>query len=161
VAGFSPASLYEYFDSRAALVAALASRASESLGEALRGAVRGTRAPKTALLRIGLAYVAWARAHPEEYRLLFDRLPSRRTTLRQQPGAESPYRTLLDTVASARNAGQLVARGPHADERIAYGFWALAHGLSMLQLTHLARFEMDFEAADRAALSAFIEGHAP
>ena len=35
---------------------------------------------------------------------------------------------------------------------------ALAHGMAMLQLTHLRGYPTDFEATDRQALEAFVAG---
>ena len=74
-AGFGPASLYEYFDGRDAIVAALAQQAGASLRLALEKPAKKTRTPRAGadlLVALGLAYVAWAKAHTEDFLLLFE-----------------------------------------------------------------------------------------
>lgn len=161
-AGFGPASLYEYFDGKDAIVAALAREASASLALALeRAAASSKKSDRGLLVGLGLAYVAWAKEHPEDFLLLFDRLPSKRKSLAEGPAPESPYRVVVDAVRRAAEAGAVRARGPAEVERLAYGLWATAHGMAMLQLTHLASFEASFAAADRAVLEALASGFAP
>jgi len=155
-AGFSPASLYEYFDGKAELVSALAARAQALLLDRLRRAAGG-RAPAAALVEVGLAYVAFAREHREDFLLLFTGLESRRSGLLQAVPIDSPYELLAVTVRAAlarqgRNHPSEVVDGA------AYALWAAAHGMAMLQLTHLARFSADFPTADRKALLALVKG---
>jgi AcrR family transcriptional regulator len=155
-AGFSPASLYEYFDSRLAIIRALALEASASLRIALRE-VR--RVDKTrGLAPLGMAYVRWARDNPQDFSLVMSRLPAVRGSQEQAPDAASPYVVVLEAVAEAAGAGVVVARGSKQIEEIAYGLWATSHGLATLQTTHLAGFDADFEAADRRILEAFVAG---
>ena len=45
-------------------------------------------------------------------------------------------------------------------EEMAYSLWALAHGMAMLQQTHLRHFQADFSAVDRRVLEAFVQGWA-
>ena len=134
--GFSAPSLYEYFPDKQAIVDALSARIAASLRAALR--------KPSDLIGIGVAYVAWARRHPQDFMLLFAKLGSRRRGLAQTAPADSPYRIVLE------DAG--------GDEQIAYALWATAHGMAMLQLTHLAGFAADFDAADRRALTALVDG---
>src|SRR5262249_4315829 len=101
-AGFSPASLYEYFDSKEAIVDALGREAAASLRRALDRAATGDR---DALVQIGIAYVTWAKKHREDFLLLFDRMASKRRSLAQDAGAESPYRVVADAVRRAFEAG--------------------------------------------------------
>lgn len=82
---------------------------------------------------------------------------ARRRALAYAAPPESPYQVVVAAVADAREAGLL--RG--SPETIAYALWATAHGMAMLQLTHLAGFAADFATADRAALDALIAGFAP
>ena len=41
---------------------------------------------------------------------------------------------------------------------MAYTAWATVHGIAMLRVTSLRGYPMDFEAADREALSNFARG---
>lgn len=154
-AGFSAPSLYEYFDSKDALVAAIAGEIAGSLRRAMAAADVGE--PRAALVAIGLAYVAWARKHPHDFQLMFSRLPSRRRSLTGAPELASPYQIVVDAVARAHDAGAIHAP-PQRRDHVAYGLWAAVHGMAMLQLTHLAGFDADFGAADRQTLEAFLAG---
>src|SRR5436305_13129960 len=73
-AGFSPASLYEYFESKEALLRALAEGASDALRAALEDALRGSKEGRARIVRLGLGYVRFAKERPEDFRLLFSRV---------------------------------------------------------------------------------------
>ncbi len=154
-AGFSPASLYEYFEGKDHLLRALADEAAARLF-----AVLGQEAPARAglppLVRIGLAYVRFAREFAEDFLLLFARLPSRRRSTAEAPAARSPFGLLL--AAARRHRAQHGLRTKGGDEELAYAVWAQAHGMAMLQLTHLKGFVADFETADEQALRALLAG---
>ena len=90
--------------------------------------------------------------------LIFDRLPSGRASLQQAPGPRSPYRILLDAVQAVLDSGAVVAREGYGLEEIAYGIWALVHGMATLQQTHLRQHEANFTAVDRHVLGAFVQG---
>jgi AcrR family transcriptional regulator len=161
-AGFSPASLYEYFAGKDELLQALAMGASASLAQALRAAAP-TNGPsgardRAALLAIGRAYIAWSKECPEDFLLCFTRLPSRRRGEDESVPDASAYRVLVDAVTRAAAAGAVAARGAKSTERLAYALWAAAHGAAMLQLGHLAGFRADFAAADGAMLEALLAG---
>jgi len=154
-AGFSPASIYEYFDSRDDLLAAVAQEGMERLRLALAQALEKSKRPADALEHLGLAYVQFAQEHPEDFLLLFARLRSKRRNLNQPSG--SVYGIVCTAChAALKDAG---ARATSLQvERAAYGLWAAAHGMAMLQLTHLQGFQANFKAADRQALRALIQG---
>jgi AcrR family transcriptional regulator len=156
-AGFSPASLYEYFDGRDDLLAAVAQDASARFGAALALAADRGKTPAVALVEVGLAYVDFAREHKEDFLLLFGRLDSGRQRFSDAVPTNSPYAVVMNGVREA-----LGARGRRATqatvEQLSYLLWATAHGMAMLQVTHLRDFEADFEAADRAGLTALVRG---
>jgi AcrR family transcriptional regulator len=97
-AGFSPASLYEYFDGKEAIVQTLAARASGSLRLALEKASKQASDDRARLAALGAAYVGWAKSHAEDFLLLFSQLPSKRQSFPEEPGAGSPYLLVLDAV---------------------------------------------------------------
>jgi AcrR family transcriptional regulator len=156
-AGFSPASLYEYFDGREELLATVAAEASARLGAALARAGERARTPAAALVEVGLAYVAFAREHREDFLLLFGRLESARQSLEQPVGSASPYAAVMNGVREALGACGRRATQPLVDQ-LSYVLWATVHGMAMLQITHLATFEADFPTADRAGLQALVRG---
>jgi AcrR family transcriptional regulator len=155
--GYSPASLYEYFSGKDDLVAAVAAEALERLGRYL-DRVPTDLPPPERLVEIGLAYVAFARQNPEHFLLVFTRLPSARSSLQQAPGAGSPYRIVLQAAQAAIDGGCIAPQPGYGAEEIAYSVWVMAHGMAMLQQTHLRHFEADFPATDRRAFAVFIEG---
>jgi len=154
-AGYSPASLYEYFDGKHSLLRALAEEAAARLFVAL-GATGPHEADLPPLVRIGLAYLRFARQSPEDFLLLFARLPSRRRSSAETPPAASPFALVLAAAREHREGCGL--RAGDGDEELAYAVWGLVHGLAMLQLTHLKAFEADFVRADALALRALIDG---
>lgn len=154
-AGFSPASLYEYFASKEEILEALAADVGARLHARL-AAVPGTLSPPRRLVRLGEAYLAFARENPADYLLVFSHLRSRRRGTHEALPPASPFGIVRDAVAAGLACGAFAPRASAED--LAYGLWALVHGAAMLQATHLRAFEADFEAADRAALDAFVVG---
>jgi AcrR family transcriptional regulator len=155
--GYSPASLYEYFSGKEDLVAAVAAEALEQLAVALRH-VPTDLPPRQRIVEIGMAYIAFAHRSPEQFLLIFDRLPSRRSSVHQAPGERSPYRFLLGAVQAALDSGAIRAPEGLGLEEIAYGVWALVHGMATLQHTHLRQHYANFAAVDRLVLQAFVQG---
>jgi len=152
-AGYSPAGLYEYFDGKDELLRALAADVAQKL-DARLATVPETVPPARRLVRLGTAYLAFARENPEDYLLLFSRLSSGRTSLRQGIPPGAPYQRVVAAIEAGKASGELAARV--ATEDAAYGLWALVHGMAMLQLTHLAGFDADFDAVDRRVIERFV-----
>ncbi|HTJ41781.1 MAG TPA: TetR/AcrR family transcriptional regulator [Kofleriaceae bacterium] len=158
--GVAAPTLYEYFDSKQAIVDTIANEIASSLRLALLRAAESPHDPRHALAAIGAEYVAWARKHPQDFMLLFARLPSKRRSLSTPAPPTSPYQVVLAAVGAAAAAG-IVENGRENIEHTAYALWALAHGMAMLQLTHLAGFDADFGQVDRAAFTALTRGYSP
>lgn len=156
-AGYSPASLYEYFGSKEEIVRALASEVATRLLARLAAVPASLAAPRR-LARLGESYIAFARENPQDYLLLFSHLRSGRRAHEDALPPASPYGLVRAAAAAGLAEGSFAARRSADD--IAYGVWAYAHGAAMLQLTHLAGFQADFEAADRGSLDALIAGFA-
>jgi AcrR family transcriptional regulator len=159
-AGFSAPSLYEYFDSKQALVDAIAAEIAMSLRAALARAADSVRDPRSRLVGIGLAYVAWARRHAQDFMLLFARMPSKRRSLATAVPPASPFQVVAAAVEDAIAAG-VITGGAAMVEHASYALWAAAHGMAMLQLTHLAGFEAPFERVDHDTLVALVDGLSP
>ncbi|MEO8145915.1 MAG: TetR/AcrR family transcriptional regulator [Betaproteobacteria bacterium] len=119
-AGVSHNAPYRHFPQREALLAALAAEGFEWLGAAQR------KATETGGLRaMGEAYVQFALAHPQRFRLMFGgRIPlARHAHLR-----EVASRT-FDGLS-----GALAARVPEAQgaQNASVAAWSLVHGLALL-----------------------------
>src|SRR5258706_7032835 len=121
-AGVSHNAPYRHFAQSEALLAALAVEGFEWLSAAQRGA-----ADAGGLRAMGEAYVDFALAHPQRFRLMFGgRIPI----------AKHPRLRKVAERACAEFSGALAARAPQAqamrDASIAA--WALVHGLAQLLL---------------------------
>jgi AcrR family transcriptional regulator len=71
-AGVSPAAPYHHFKDKGDLLAAVASEGWQELGEAIVKARGEAPDPRHGLNEIGFAYVTFARANPNLYRLMYD-----------------------------------------------------------------------------------------
>jgi AcrR family transcriptional regulator len=140
----SPASLYEYFDGKDAILEGVADRARKRLVDRLRSVPSDA---SDRLVELAMAYIDFARAEREDFLLLFGRT----STGGEAPGKGSPYSIWLNQLARELGGGaDLHAR--------AYGLWACAHGLAMLQVTELNGVEGDFAASDRRTVEALVAG---
>lgn len=138
--GLSPASLYEYFDNKEAILEGVAERARKRLIDRLRDVPPDA---SDRMVELAMAYVSFAREYREDFMLLFARAG--------EPGAPaktSPYAVWLN------QAARELHDKPH---QVAYAVWACAHGLAMLQLTELNGVQADFVASDRAAIAGLVE----
>lgn len=154
---YSPASLYKYFNSKDAILAAICAEGMEELSAAFKE-VATELAPAQRLIEYGLIYADFARRQPEKFMLIFNILPASRTSLEQPVEPDSPYQILLDTVQSGLTSGEFKTSGECAAEGIAFSLWALMHGRAMLELTFLQDFETDFDLVHRWAMEIFITG---
>jgi AcrR family transcriptional regulator len=121
--GYSPASLYLYFENRDEIARALGDEGyAQLLAElALSGQIAD---PAERLRALAQAYVAFGLAHPQAYRLVFVDLP----------GTSGPDD---EPVVRAFSAA-LAALGHPDDTPLAEALWATLHGVVTLTLTRSA-----------------------
>jgi AcrR family transcriptional regulator len=135
--GVSPAAPYRHFDSRLALLEALAVTGYQRFTKAVTEATsEGTPAEK--LSAMGKAYVRFALDNPDLFGLMFS------------PELERPARPTLRMAADAAFAPLRAVAGtlPQEDGRIAaLRAWALVHGLAVLLLDGQIRLR-EGETAD-------------
>ena len=155
--GFSPSSLYEYFDGKEEIITALKHRASAMLYQAMKKASKGLK-PLPALAAMCEGYVGFSKTNSEDFVLLFSRSRSIRRTLKEPEIPSSGYALVLETVMSGISKRQIKKTKHRSAEDMAYGLWALAHGMATLQTTHLKGFQANFENADKEAINAFLVG---
>jgi len=124
-AGVSPTAAYRHFDSKEALLAAVAARGFHDFAAALDEAAHLSNDPLSAR---GVAYVHFALTRPGRFRLMFGpaiRDKSRHPDLLQ--AAENAFGRFAQFVA-ASGAGD---RNPR---EAAVAAWALVHGLAQLAI---------------------------
>ncbi|MDO7842108.1 TetR/AcrR family transcriptional regulator [Sphingomonas immobilis] len=129
--GWSATALYRYFDNKDAILAAARTAAYDRLSDQLEAAMARPGDIWSRSREVGNAYVDFAFAHPEAYRLIFEFA---------QPG-RGQYPELDAANARGRSnmigyVEQMVAQGAvDADPvLLAHVFWAGLHGVVSLQM---------------------------
>lgn len=153
---YSPAALYEYFDSREALLGELAREGYERLGEALR-APEGLR-PLARLGAMCRGYLSFAARSPEHFLLVFTDLPGTAPDWAAFRAASPSYEWLVEAVRDGLESGELEDPAGHGPVGLAFGVWGLVHGLSMLRATALRGLGEDLSPAQEAAVDAHLKG---
>ncbi len=154
---YSPSGLYEYFSSKDDIVTAVRTEGLRLLRDYL-SRVPATLPPAERLLEMGLAYLNFARAYPEHFRLIFVNLTANYTALMKTGDGDSPYQILLQAVQMAIEAGEIKPQQNFAVEEIAFSLWSLVHGMAMLEQTYLRDVQPDFAPLNRQALQVFTAG---
>jgi len=151
-AGCSAMAPYRYFQDKQALLAAVRAQAFERFAEALVGVAAGGRRRAAA---VGEAYVRFAFANPQAYRLMFD--------LDQPDEAQWPELVRARSRAAATMTAyveELIAAGILAGdaELIGYALWSALHGAVVLALAGKLPPEPGFEAIRLASVGAVMRG---
>ncbi len=136
--GYSPGALYEYFDSKEAILTALYFGGADGLGAHCERSVAVLPPEATsidAIAALGHAYRAYALNHPDLYRLVFGGFK----TPPQAPPVECEeeddadgFGTLAEVARQGIEAGLLVDLPPGV---IACTAWAAVHGFVSLELS--------------------------
>lgn len=79
-AGIAAPSIYPHFADRDAILDVVVARGFENLAETCRRAADATTSGPARVEAISFAYVDFARAHPGQYRVLFERSPANTTS---------------------------------------------------------------------------------
>ncbi|HJL16280.1 MAG TPA: TetR/AcrR family transcriptional regulator [Sandaracinaceae bacterium LLY-WYZ-13_1] len=127
-AGVSHAAPYRHFESKDALLTAVAGQGFAWLHAAGAAAMEGVSDPRDRLDAYGVAYVRFAMEHPEHFRVMFtSELPEGMTDATDQAAADAAFELLRAQAAAVVGPGE-------DDEVAALAFWSLVHGLSLLIL---------------------------
>lgn len=129
--GVTGAAPYRHFADREALVEELARRGFEQFGSKLRSAWdAGQPNARTALQRMGDAYIGFARDEPGLYTAMFGNV---RTLSAPGPGAAA-----TQALDSLRTAAAATLDGDQPKDKaardLAFEIWSLSHGVAMLTL---------------------------
>lgn len=154
-AGTSTTAVYSLFGNKAGLVEALYREATRRFAAGL-ATVEPSGDPTEDMVRLGLAYRAYALAEPHLYGLMFGR-PADELDLPEEHGEEAAatIAPLVGAVRRAQEAGLLV---PGPPERIALACWATAHGLVSLELAGTVPPNLDIADGYEDALRAMVTG---
>lgn len=151
---YSPAGLYRYFANSEEIISTLAAESMALLADHLRTTTAtGANDP---LVAMGLGYLAFAREQPMRFQLLLTELRSTRRSLNELVDDTSAYAILVDA-ARAAITEKRISSEVNA-EWVAYTLWALAHGMAVLENTHLKGFDAQFEQVNELALRQLVRG---
>jgi AcrR family transcriptional regulator len=128
--GVSQTAPYNHFRSKEHLLATLAASGFRELLTREIEAGKRARTPATRIVKLGCAYVGFARTHPQLYRLMFGvGILDWRTYPELAEAAHASYAPVVAALAAHLGVAE------DADESVetaSITAWALVHGLSML-----------------------------
>ena len=128
--GVSPMTPYRYFADKEAILAAVRARGFDRHADALNAAFDAAGPdPSAAMMATGRAYVAFAFAHPEAYKLMFDiTQPNEAAYPELVAAGERSRRTMTRGLEALAATGRF--RGDPG--LVGHMFWAALHGPIML-----------------------------
>ena len=127
----SAAAPYRHFADKAELLATVAEQGFCELHADLVAVGDVVSDPRARVIELGRAYVRWAVAHPDHYRVMFgaERIKA------DHPGlavaAEQAFGDLLDAITRCQEAGLVDGGDPLL---VAAPLWSLVHGVASLAI---------------------------
>lgn len=146
-AGLSRQAPYNHFDGKEGLLASLGEAGFEALAVQLDEALRTTKDPDGALEALAAAYMRFAVASPQRFRLMFQR---ELVDIARFPTAAAASKRAFDRIANT--VASLAEDETAADLTIAA--WSMVHGYATLLIE--TGFEQPADIAARARLFAAI-----
>lgn len=130
---YTPGAIYSYFKDKDEILYAIHQAGFLELQRSLTAAAITAPNPLEQLLRLGDAYVAFARQNPELYHLMFVAQATSRTLTQAEewPEGTAAYDALRSVVRAAVTDGWIRPGDP---EVIAFTLWSTAHGSVTLEI---------------------------
>jgi AcrR family transcriptional regulator len=155
--GVSPMTAYRYFEDKEEILAAVRAAAFERFAGALEraGAVKGDAAARAAA--VGRAYIDFAFKEPNAYKLMFDVRYTDDGRFPDLMRAGSRARRTMTAYIKGLVAEGYLAGDPEILGQI---FWAMVHGLVVLQLTGRLNPKPDFATLHQTAMRLLAQGAA-
>jgi AcrR family transcriptional regulator len=155
-ADFSPAALYTYFSSRDELIAALFAECFERLDAYVRR-VPADLPPDKRVVELGMAYMDFALHNPMDLRCMM-----LSTSLDLPPSSGKAVgvglaRLIGETFREGVEQGVFRPKMPLSPQEMAYGAWALVHGMVSISGLDLSEVAGEVSADPRRVLEAFVE----
>jgi len=153
-ADFSPAALYTYFSSRDEIVSSLFDESFERLDAYLRRVPAGL-APEQRVIELGVAYMDFAGDNPMDLRCILLATSQDLPPSRGQALGLGAARLLGETFREGLEQGVFSSSGLSATE-MAFGTWALVHGLVSISGIDLTAVADEVSAAPRRVLEGYV-----
>lgn len=154
-ADFSPGALYTYFSSRDEIISSLFKESFERLDSYLRR-VPVTLSPEKRIIELGLAYMDFARDNPMDLRCI---LAATSTELPPSSGRAvglGAAEMIGQTFREGVEKGVLSSTSGLSAPEMAYGYWALVHGLVSIAGIDVSLVADSVSAVPRRVLEAFV-----
>ena len=151
---YSPAGLYEYFGNKDEIIQAVCVRSNEILFALLQG-VPADLPFIDFMVGLGEAYLQYAHEYTANFRLQFDYASGLEPTEHEIVSAEDVqnelvFGWLVKIVQQAIDDGHMQAPTGLNTLEVVYSYWAMVHGMAILQISNLRYVDYDF--AQRIAL---------
>lgn len=130
-AGVSAAAPYRHFADKAELLATVAENGFRDLHADLAAAAGAASEPKERVIELGRAYVRWAVAHPDHYRVMFGSEISKEAHPALAVAADQAFGDLIAAIATCQEVGIVEGRDPRS---VAAPLWSLVHGVASLAI---------------------------
>jgi AcrR family transcriptional regulator len=153
---FSPAALYTYFSSRDEIIASLFAESFERLNAYLRR-VAADLPLKRRVVELGMAYMDFGRDNPMDLRCILA-ATSQEGLASSSAGALglNALRIFGDTLREGMEQGLFAPDQPLSVPELAYGVWALVHGLVSVSAIDLTEVADELSADPRRVLETFV-----
>jgi AcrR family transcriptional regulator len=130
-AGVSAAAPYRHFADKASLLATVAEQGFADLHADLVAAGDAASDPRARVIDLGRAYVRWAVAHPDHYRVMFGAELDKPVHPSLGVAALRAFGDLLDAITACQEAGIVDGGEPLL---VAAPLWSLVHGVASLAI---------------------------
>lgn len=154
-AGYSPGALYKYFEDKGDLIRALADGAMSALVEAF-ATVPDDLPPDERAVEMGMAYLAFARAHPEDVELI----AVNEAAIHAQPPSPQHERleeVVIGVMRDGAEAG-VFKLSPEDAVYAAFGAWAFVQGLASFERQQGSELAVKLRDRQRQLLGAYVNG---
>ena len=149
-AGVSQTAPYRHFPTKQCLLAAIATQGFEQLRASLENEVAAASDLEDAFIRLGVAYVKFAREHATEYHLMFGGVLADFSEYDMlQHASMDCFNVLKNVLVSLKETRGLEIELAHFTGAV----WSVVHGLASLQL-NLAGPDVDTPLSPRGAINA-------
>lgn len=154
-AGYSPGALYKYFKDKGDLVGVLADGAMSALAGAFETVPEGL-SPDERAVEIGMAYLDFARSHPEDVELI----AVNEAAIHAQPSSPEHERVEEVVIGVMRDGARSgVFRLPVEDaDYAAFGAWAYVRGLASFERRQGSELARKLRSKQRQLLNVYVNG---